>query len=262
MVWNLDPVAFSFLGLSIRWYGIAYVAGFFLALKAGLWVHKKITDKNTEEDKKEFENLVFGVFLAGVIGGRLGFFLFYSWETFFEDPTEILRIWHGGMSIHGGVIFATLYLAYYAKTRGRNFLEITDTFVLPLSLALVFGRLANFVNGELVGRVTDVPWAVTFPHIDNQPRHPSQLYEMGKNIVNSVVLLTLLSEGKGKQTGLLSAVFLIGYGIMRFIIEFYRRPEVLVGPLTMGQFLCALMIAGGITIICFKRKEWRALSFQ
>lgn len=255
MIWNLNPIAFSILGLDVRWYGIAYITGFFLALYIGRIIYEHLISEDVKKDA--FEDLVFKVFFTGVLGGRLGFFLFYNPETLLTDPLEFFKVWHGGMSIHGGVLLGALYLMWYAKKNNLSILKLLDVFTLPLSIALVLGRIANFINGELVGRPTNVPWAVIFPHIDNQPRHPSQLYEAGKNLVNVIMLTIIFIKDWALKPGLMTSVFLIGYGVFRFLIEYVREPEIVVGPFTMGQILCLAMIAGGFTIIGTQWKEWR-----
>lgn len=254
MTWNLNPIAFSLLGLDVRWYGIAYITGFFLALWIGKIIYQHLVSETLEED--EFENLVFRVFFSGVLGGRIGFFLFYHPETLLTDPLEFFKVWHGGMSIHGGVILGTLYLIWHAHKNKLSILKLIDVFTLPLSIALVLGRIANFINGELVGRPTEVSWAVIFPHIDSQPRHPSQLYEAIKNLLNVIVLTIVFIKDWALKPGLMTSIFLIGYGIYRFLIEYVREPEIMIGPFTMGQVLCLAMIAGGITIISLQWKEW------
>ncbi len=241
MIWNFDPVAFSLFGLDVRWYGLAYIFGFFLTLLWGYRIQAQLLgDKKLT--KEQFENLTFGMFVGGVLGGRIGEFLFYSPETFVHDPFEILKMWHGGMSIHGGILGAIGYAFFFARAKKIPLLRLLDVFVLPLAVTLIFGRFANFVNGELVGRATGTDWGVIFPHIDNVLRHPSQLYEVGKNIVLSGVLFLVFKKGYGKYVGLLSTTFLAGYGVLRFGIEFFREPDGMIWILTTGQVLCVAMI--------------------
>lgn len=250
--WDLNPVAFSLLGLDVRWYGIAYLLGFFVALHIGYLLHQKITSQPLP--KKEFENIIFGTFLGGVLGGRIGFFLFYDFQTILESPLELLKIWQGGMSIHGGIIGAVFFLFYWSKKHKHSLLELFDTLVLPLSIALVFGRLANFINGELVGRVTDQTWGVIFPHVDSKLRHPSQLYEMAKNTANTIILWYGISKEWYKYPGLLSALFCFGYGIQRFGIEYFREPEIVIATLSMGQWLCLGLIIVGVFLFKNSKK--------
>lgn len=251
--WHLDPVAFPVFGLDVRWYGLCYLLGFFLCLHLGYKI-LKITHQSSpimkQVSKNKYEDLIFGAFLFGVLGGRLGEFLFYSPSIFWTNPFEIFKIWHGGMSIHGGILGAVAFLFVWTRKMKTPFLLITDSIAIPLALALGFGRLANFINGELVGIPTDQSWGVIFPHVDELARHPSQLYEMGKNFLLAGVLFWIWEKNLAKQTGFLSAFFLIGYGILRFGIEFFREPDGMVGMLSTGQVLCFVMILFG-GLFCF-----------
>ncbi len=251
--WNFDPVLFSIFGLDIRWYGLAYIAGFFLAL----FLAPKIAQKNgLGISKIDFENLLFGVFLSGVIGGRLGFFMFYSWETFSTDFLEIFRVWHGGMSIHGGILGTTVFGILWAKFHKIDALKIFDILVLPLAIALGFGRIANFINGELVGIPTDQTWGIVFPHIDNLLRHPSQLYEALKNWFLALIIFFLWQKNHGKKKGVLSFVFLFGYGLMRSGIEFFREETSSIWNVSTGQVLSIVLILIAL-LVAFSQKFWR-----
>ncbi len=241
MIWDLNPVAFSVFGLDVRWYGLVYIFGFFLTLLWGYAIQKTLL-KEKQLTKDQFENVVFGMFVAGVLGGRIGEFLFYAPQTFITHPMEILKVWHGGMSIHGGILGAVGYAFFFTRKHKIPLLRLLDVFVIPLAVTLIFGRVANFMNGELVGRATGTDWGVIFPHIDNVLRHPSQLYETGKNIVLSGFLLLLFQKGYGKYVGMLTAGFLAGYGILRFCIEFFREPDGMIWILSTGQALCLVMI--------------------
>ncbi len=243
MIWDFDPVAFSILGLPVRWYGLVYVLGFLITVIYGQKICSKM---GVNIPKKDFENLVFGLFIAGVIGGRIGHFLFYSPSTFIENPIEILKLWHGGMSIHGGILGAMGYGLWWTKKKNFSFLRLADIFVIPLAIALIFGRLTNFINGELVGIPTQQDWGVIFPHIDDQLRHPSQLYEMGKNIILTGILVYFFQKEYWRRPGFLFSVFLIGYGILRFGIEFFREPDGMIWIFSTGQLLCLTMIAAAI----------------
>jgi len=240
MIWDFDPVAFGFLGLEVRWYGLSYILGFFLVLKLGFKLQQKSLSKALSQEA--FENLIIGLFLAGILGGRLGFFLFYLPEIFWIDPLEVFKIWHGGMSIHGGLLGGIAWLWYFARKNKLSLWVITDVLVIPLALALAFGRLANFINGELVGTPTDQTWGMIFPHIDDLYRHPSQLYEMMKNIGLFVMLNKLFAQGLWKKRGLLTSVFFAGYAILRFLIEFVREPDAIYFFLSTGQWLCVIML--------------------
>lgn len=252
MIWDFDPVAFTILGLPIRWYGLVYILGFLGTLYGGFWIQKKIL--SPPFPKSIYEDLVFGAFVSGVLGGRFGHFLFYDIAYFWTDPLEILQVWHGGMSIHGGLLGTTLFLWLWTRRHKRSFLEVADVLVFPLAVTLILGRLANFINGELVGMPTGTDWGVVFPHIDQALRHPTQLYESAKNLVISIVLGWFLWAGFGAQKGFLTAVFLMGYGFLRFIIEFYKEEGWILLGLNTGQWLCLVMIGAGIWIISQQRK--------
>ena len=257
--WDLNPIALSVMGLEVRWYGLAYVGGYFLAVYLSWWLWQNYQSKNFPKLKilrPDFENFIFSTFLVGVISARLGLFLFYSPTTFFTDPLEVLKVWHGGMSIHGGLIGASLWGIWQAKKRSWPLLPITDLFMLPLALGLMFGRITNFINGELYGRATDQTWGVIFPHIDALLRHPSQLYEASKNLLIAVIIFILIRSGGLKKPGLVTSVMLFGYGVFRFLIEFVREPSGYIGPLTTGQALCLIMIilALGLT---HSQKYWK-----
>ncbi|MDH3324911.1 MAG: prolipoprotein diacylglyceryl transferase [Candidatus Peregrinibacteria bacterium] len=249
-IWDIDPVAISILGLDVRWYGLAYVLGFFFALWFG---QRHLKTFGLEISKPEFENMVFGVFFSGVLGGRIGEFLFYSPSTFWTNPVEILKVWHGGMSIHGGLLLAVIFLVVFCRKRKIPIFKILDLLVIPLAIALVFGRLANFINGELVGVPTDQTWGVVFPHVDEFLRHPSQLYEVVKNFVLAGILIFCFKKNKHLQEGFLFTVFLFFYGVFRFFIEFVREADGVIWFFSTGQVLCIIM-AGAAILIARQKK--------
>lgn len=243
MIWNFDPVAFSVFGLDIRWYGLVYLGGFLMTLYGGYFLQQKMLEKPFS--KKDFENLVFGTFFSGVLGGRIGHFLFYNFEIFWKNPLEIFQVWNGGMSIHGGILGAIIFIYIFTRRQKRSFFEASDVLVLPLAITLIFGRFANFINGELVGMPTQKSWGVVFPHIDDQPRHPTQIYESLKNVFLSGGLSFFYWFGGGKKRGFFTGFFLIGYGVLRFIIEFWKDIGWTFVGLNAGQWLCIVMIVGG-----------------
>jgi phosphatidylglycerol:prolipoprotein diacylglycerol transferase len=247
MIWDFDPVAFSLFGLDIRWYGLVYAVGFVFAYIWGYRIHQSIVQKPLK--KEDYQNIIFYAFVWGVIGGRIGHFLFYTPHVLWEDPFEIFQVWHGGMSIHGGIFGTVLYLWYAQKHYQRSFFALSDPLVLPLAIILIFGRIANFINGELVGKPTGTDWGVVFPYIDDQLRHPTQLYESGYGVLLSLILGMFLMFGNPSRRGLLTSVFLIGYGTFRFIVEFWKPIGWSFWNLNAGQWLCMVMILAGIFIV-------------
>lgn len=247
---QFDPVAFRVGPLAVRWYGLMYLAGFILFIVLGRRRARQnmlIGWRATDVD----DMLFFGVF-GVILGGRLGYVLFYKPLYYFAHPLEIFEVWHGGMSFHGGFIGVLLALWYFARQRGRRWLDVTD-FVAPLiPLGLGAGRLGNFINGELVGRPTDLPWGMVFPQVDQIPRHPSQLYEFALEGVALFAILWLFAARR-RPIGAVSGLFLVGYGVFRFIGEFAREPDSFLGflalGLTMGQWLSLPMIVAGIAML-------------
>ena len=191
-----------------------------------------------------------------ILGGRIGYVLFYDLPVYIHDPMEIMRIWNGGMSFHGGLLGVLGAFWYFARTRGRTFLEVSD-FIAPLiPQGLFFGRLGNFINGELWGKVSDAPWAVVFPGAGPLPRHPSQLYEAALEGLLLFIILWVFSL-KPRKVGAVSGLFALAYGVFRFAVEFVRMPDVQLGYLafgwlTMGQLLCVPLILAGAWLLCRK----------
>lgn len=249
--WNFDPVAFSFIGFEVHWYGIMYLANYFLFTYFGWWVFQKFFKNRAAINWKTWENLVFGGFVAGVLGGRIGFMLFYNSDALVANPLNFFKVWEGGMSIHGGVIGAIIFGLLWCKYKQESFLKLVDVFILPLCLALIIGRLTNFVNGELYGRVNPAGWGVIFPHVDEAIRYPSQLFEAAKNALMALVFTGLIWKNSNLRPGSWLGLFLIMYGVLRFIIEYYRQPEIYVGFLTMGQTLCTIMMVMGGTLLAY-----------
>ena len=247
---QFDPIAFQIGPVAVRWYGLMYLVAFALFVVLG----KVRARRNllTGWHPRDVDDMLFYGVFGVILGGRLGYVLFYKPLYYFAHPLEILQVWSGGMSFHGGFLGVLAALWLFARNRDKRFLDVTD-FVAPLvPLGLAAGRLGNFINGELVGRVTDVPWAMVFPQVDGLPRHPSQLYQFG---LEGVLLFLLLwwYAGRTRPMGAVSAMFLIGYGAFRFIAEFAREPDnflgVLAGGLTMGQWLSLPMMAAGVAML-------------
>ena len=252
---NFDPVAFRIGPLAVRWYGLMYLVGFILFIVLGRRRARKAAGNWRATDIDDM--LFYGVF-GVILGGRLGYVLFYKPGYYFAHPLEIFEVWHGGMSFHGGLLGVLIALWFFARGRGRRWLEVTD-FVAPLiPLGLAAGRLGNFINGELVGRPTDVPWAMVFPQVDNLPRHPSQLYELALEGVVMFTVLWLVSL-KPRPRYLISGLFALMYGCFRFAVEFVRVPDAQLGYLawgwvTMGQLQSIPLIAVGLVLIAMSRR--------
>jgi len=252
---NIDPIAFSIGPLAVRWYGLMYLAGF----AAGWWLGlRRISKSESPVTRAQFDDLLFLAVLGVILGGRLGYVLFYKPAYYAAHPLEIFAIWQGGMSFHGGLLGVMLAMLLAARRHGVDYLRLMD-FVAPLCpLGLAAGRLGNFINGELWGRVTDLPWGMVFRGAGDAPRHPSQLYEFALEGVALFILLWLYSA-KPRPRGAVSALFLIGYGVFRFIAEFGREPDAFLGTLalglTMGQWLSVPMIAGGIWLFAWARRS-------
>lgn len=252
MIWDFDPVAFTLFGWPVRWYGLVYVAGFFLASFFGWRIYK--TFPSSSVSRESFESLVFGTFFSGVIGGRVGEFLFYTPNLLWEHPFQIFQIWTGGMSFHGGVLGGLIFLYLWSRKRSVSLLSLSDALVLPLAITLIFGRFANFLNGELVGVPTYSDWGVIFPHVDDLLRHPTQLYESFKNLVLSLLLFWGWKKFPYKK-GNLTLIFLFGYAGFRFIIEFWKNVGWSFIGLSAGQWLSFLFLIWGAFLWCSLSKK-------
>ena len=239
-VWDWQPVAFSLGEFDVRWYGLVYALGILLAW---WWVPYLFGRAQLVIEKHQQESLLFGAFCAGIVGGRLGYFGFYDLSILWTDPAEMVRLWHGGMSIHGGLIFAAAYVWWFSRRQQLNFWQLSDVFVIPLSFVLIFGRLANWINGELVGvPVNGALWGVVFPHVDLLPRHPSQLYEMASAALIFALVSISFTRGWWKTPGRISALFLLSYGVLRWTVEFWREHQDWLWSLSMGQWLSMAMV--------------------
>jgi phosphatidylglycerol:prolipoprotein diacylglycerol transferase len=252
---GLSPIAVKLGPLPIRWYSLAYLSGILL----GWWYLLKLLARpGAPMARRHADDLVFYATLGIILGGRLGYVLFYRPDFYVAHPIEIVKMWDGGMSFHGGVIGTSLGIFYLARKNGLNWLRIHDYVACCVPFGLFFGRLANFVNGELWGRATDVPWAMVFPADPQQlARHPSQLYEA---VLEGIVLFCVLAWAFWKtearyQPGRLVGIFLLGYGLSRFAVEFFREADeqlmqfAATTHLHMGQWLSLPMILGGVYLI-------------
>ncbi|HUQ76381.1 MAG TPA: prolipoprotein diacylglyceryl transferase [Burkholderiales bacterium] len=252
---SIDPIAFSLGPLAVRWYGLMYLIGF----AGGWWLGThRIRKGAAPVTRTQFDDLLFLAVLGVIVGGRLGYVLFYKPGHYLGHPLEIFYVWQGGMSFHGGLLGVMLAMVIAARRHHIDYLCLMD-FVAPLvPLGIAAGRMGNFINGELWGRVTDVPWGMVFRNAGDAPRHPSQLYQFALEGMTLFAILWWFSS-KPRLRGQVSAVFLMGYGTLRFIAEFAREPDAFLGYLalgmTMGQWLCLPMIAGGIALWVW---SWRS----
>jgi phosphatidylglycerol:prolipoprotein diacylglycerol transferase len=254
-VHNLDPVLIQLGPVRIGWYGLMYILGF---LASYLLVRYQIKNRDFGLSREEVEDLFVYLILGLIVGARLGYVLFYDLPQYLSRPWEIIAIWHGGMSFHGGLIGLVLTGILYARRKKKSFWKLADLFIVTAPIGLGLGRIGNFINGELYGRVTGAPWGVIFPHGGPRPRHPSQLYECALEGLVLFIVLWLLRDKKLPTGGLL-AVFLFLYGVFRFSVEFVREPDTqlgfILGPLTMGQVLSSLMVISGIVLFFFLRNK-------
>jgi phosphatidylglycerol:prolipoprotein diacylglycerol transferase len=251
-----SPVLFEFGPFVIRWYALAYIVGLILGWRYCLYLtrHPRLLIKEADID-----DFLIWATLGVILGGRAGFVLFYQPQHFLSHPDEIPMVWKGGMSFHGGLIGVIVAMLLFARSRRLPFFELADIVACATPIGLLLGRIANFINGELFGRPTDVPWAMVFPNGGPEPRHPSQLYEaLLEGLVLFLVLFVLARFAAARQRmGLLSGVFFIGYGITRIVGELFREPDAnlsyLIGGTTMGQWLSAPMILLGIVFVLGRR---------
>ena len=250
---NFDPVAFQIFSFEIRWYSLAYIFGIIFG-----WLYCK---KNLIKDKKLlnlFDDLITYLIIGIILGGRIGYVIFYNLEYYLDNFFEILMIWNGGMSFHGGLIGVILATVIFSKKHKINSYIFLDLIALVAPIGLFLGRIANFINSELYGRETDVFWSVKFVAIDNISRHPSQIYEA---IFEGLILFFLLNhfakKDSFKNPGLISSMFLIFYSFFRFILEFFRAPDYQIGyliyQLTLGQFISIVFFSLGISLYLKKK---------
>ncbi len=244
---EINPAAFSLGPIKVHWYGLMYLIGFVGGWALAQW---RVKHYKLDWTAEQIGDLIFYGALGVIIGGRLGYMLFYNTYQFFTQPWVVVKLWEGGMSFHGGLLGVVVAVYLFARRFHKPFFQVAD-FMAPLvPLGLAAGRLGNFINAELWGRVTDVPWAMVFPNSDGQPRHPSQLYELGLEGIGLFIVLWWYAA-KPRPLGSVSAMFLIGYAICRIIAEYFRQPDVQLGFiafnwLTMGQLLSIPMLLVGL----------------
>ena len=256
---QIDPVAIALGPLKIHWYGLMYLVGI-----GGAWLlaSRRLKDFDPAWTKEKLSDLVFWVAMGVILGGRLGYALFYDLPAYLADPLKILRVWEGGMSFHGGLIGVMLATWLFGRRNGKSFFQLMD-FIAPLvPIGLGAGRIGNFINAELWGKVTDVPWAMVFPNGGPDPRHPSQLYQFALEGVALFAILWVYSR-KPRPTMAVSGLFAICYGVFRFIVEFVRVPDAQLGYLafgwlTMGQVLCVPMILAGAGLMVWAYRRQAA----
>ena len=251
---NFDPVAFQIMTFEIRWYSLAYILGIII----GWILCKKIFIKNLDINQK-FDDCITYLIIGIIIGGRVGYVLFYNFNYYINNIFDIFKIWQGGMSFHGGLLGIIVASILFAKKNNQDAFVYTDLVSLVAPIGIFFGRLANFINSELYGKVTEVPWAVTFVQVDNLSRHPSQLYEaFFEGIILFILLLYFRNKNFLAKPGLISGLFLIFYSVFRFCIEFFRVPDEQIGylifNLSMGQIISLVFIMIG-TIVFYLKNE-------
>ena len=267
---QIDPVIFSIGPLAVRWYGLMYVLGFAASY---LLVKKQIIEQRQEALAAQFDNLNLLLILSLIVGARLGYVLFYNPSYYLSHPADMIATWEGGMSFHGGCLALPLVGLWFCRRHRLDFWAVADFYTATAPIGLGLGRIGNFLNGELYGRVTDVPWAMVFPEGGPLPRHPSQLYE---SLLEGALLFVILWLNRKKPWqgrsphgwphGAILALFLICYGLIRIFVENFRQPDAqlgfLFGPVTMGQLLSCAMILCGLIIWWYRKRAWSRQTAQ
>ena len=249
---NFDPVAIQFFSLEIRWYSLSYIFGILFG-----WILSRKIFISDQKIKENFDDYITYLILGLIVGGRLGYVLFYNLNYFSNNLIEIFKIWQGGMSFHGGLLGIIIASVWFAKKNNQNPFNYLDIVSIVSPIGIFFGRIANFINSELYGSETNLAWGVKFIKVDNLYRHPSQLYEaLFEGLVLFIILIFFRNKGYMKIPGLISGLFLIFYSIFRFIIEFFRVPDAQLGylflNLTMGQIISFVFLLIGIYLIIKK----------
>ncbi len=257
---NLDPVLIDFGFIVIRWYSLAYIFGIVI----GWWFGKKIIrhivkKTNIKFRLNDFDDLISYLIISIIIGGRLGYVIFYNFQYYITNPIEIIKVWEGGMSFHGGLLGVIIGSYFFSKKKGVSTFFILDIIACVAPIGIFLGRIANFINSELVGKATNVTWSVIFPLVDKIPRHPSQLYEAILEGAILFLILNILIFKKKYKVGMSSSLFLIYYGIFRIVSEIFREPDAQLGYFfnlfSMGTILSFLMTISGFIIFVFLKNK-------
>ncbi len=250
---QIDPVIVRIGPFAIRWYGVMYLLGF---ASSYMLVRHQMKMKGLNFGRDFVDSLYSYLILGLLIGARVGYVIFYDLPEYIANPLEILAVWHGGMSFHGGLIGSVLAGIFFCRKSKVDFWQVSDLVIVTVPIGLGLGRLGNFINGELYGRVTDIPWAMIFPSGGPLPRHPSQLYEFFLEGVVLFIFLWMLKD-RVSRSGVLTCLFILLYGIFRFVLEFFREPDVqlgyILGPFSMGQILSASMIVVGMGLLFIRK---------
>ena len=252
---NFDPVAFQIMSFEIRWYSLAYILGIVI----GWSLCKKIFIKNSDINEK-FDDYMAYLIIGIILGGRIGYVIFYNFSYYLDNVLDVFKIWQGGMSFHGGLLGVIASSYIFAKKNNQNPFFYLDLVSLVAPIGIFFGRLANFINSELYGTATDVPWSVIFIKVDNLSRHPSQLYEaILEGVILFLILLFFTNKNYLKKPGLISGLFIIFYSLFRFFVEFFRIPDEQIGylilDLTMGQIISLVFMTIGIILFYIKNEN-------
>ena len=252
---NFDPVAFNFFSLEIRWYSLAYIFGIIIG-----WVYSKKYLINDKSILNIFDDFITYLIIGVILGGRLGYILFYNLDYYLNNLNEILMLWKGGMSFHGGVIGVVISTILFSKKHNINPFTFLDLIAVVAPIGIFLGRIANFLNSELYGKETEIFWSVIYPKIDNLTRHPSQIYEaIFEGLILFLILNLLVKKNLLGKKGLISSCFLIFYSLFRFVLEFFREPDPQIGYLiinmTMGQILSLILFVIGISLLLKKNEN-------
>ncbi len=252
---NFDPVAFNFFSLEIRWYSLAYIFGIIIG-----WAYSKKYLINDKSILNIFDDLITYLIIGVILGGRLGYILFYNLDYYLNNLNEVLMLWKGGMSFHGGVIGVVISTILFSKKHNINPFTFLDLIAVVAPIGIFLGRVANFLNSELYGKETEAPWSVIYPKIDNLTRHPSQIYEaIFEGLILFLILNFLIKKNLLGKKGLISSCFLIFYSLFRFVLEFFREPDPQIGYLiinmTMGQILSLILFVIGISLLLKKNES-------